>query len=303
MSIEEQILREMKWVARECGKKAYDKRMNPDLVGTQTKGDKSLVTVADGQLEDFIKERLVGKFGGSFLGEETGLTQAEHKFMWVVDPIDGTTNFSKGTQAGGYPDLSTWGISIALYKDGKPYIGVIYKPQTDELFYAVDGQGAFVETTKFGKTYKSKLELPTEFHDNRTIIGFGIVDRTTMTETHLGIYEDFRKQVKGLVQSSTSRSQGAAGMEAVSVACGTYAAYVSLVAEHDIAAARVILKEAGASVTTVPAKDDKNGYFYLVASHPAIHEELVQSVKKAVNPSLEVSGDLTAEGQQQKSKQ
>lgn len=292
-----EILAQIKAVVLECSAIAYSMRMDPAQIHSATKGDKSIVTAVDPLLEKLIKERLVGKFGGSFVGEETGKTAAAatSELEWIVDPIDGTTNFDKGTKAGGYPDLSTWGISVGLRKNGKPHIGVIYKPQTDELFYAVDGQGAFAETTKFGKDYIRKLELPKEFTDSRAIIGFGILGGTTCTPQHVEVYGVFKHATTDRVATTTTRSQGAAGMELASVACGTYAAYVSVVAEHDIAAARVIMKEAGAKVTTIESPACKKGYFYILASHPQIHAELLEALQRAVSPSPETSGNLAAQ--------
>lgn len=304
MASDIEILEEIKSVALECGRIAYAMRMNPAEVHAETKSDKSIVTAVDPLLENIIKERLVGKFGGSFLGEETGASIAEshEEYEWIVDPIDGTTNFDKGTKQGGYPDQSTWGISIGLRKNGQPHIGVIYKPQTDELFYAISGQGAYAETNKFGQKYTRKLELPKKFSDSRTILGIGIVGRDIMNTTNLEIYKGFREAVKNSTISSTSRSEGASGMEAVSVACGTYAAYISSVAEHDIAAARVILQEAGARVTTIENKPDGK-YFQFIASHPAIHEALVENVRNAIKPAAKISGDLAATGNQQQLQQ
>ena len=294
---DQQIIDALIPLARECGRIAYEIRMDPQATQTQQKVDKSLVTVADGKLEELIKNTVINKFGGDFVGEESGTTKgtSHAEYQWIVDPIDGTTNFSKGTAEGNYPDLPTWGISIGLKKQGKPHIGVIYKPQTDELFYAVSGEGAFVETTKFGKTYTRKLGLVEDFKDTRTIAGFGVMDRTTLTDTHLKIYHDFKDVVRESTSSQTSRSQGASGIELTSVACGTYASYIGLVAEHDIAAARVILQEAGASLSEIPAPIDKPGYFYIVASHPQIHTPLVDALTKAISPSKVVTGNLAAE--------
>lgn len=294
---EQKMRDELTSLARKCGQIAYDMRMDPAATQTQLKADKSLVTLTDGKLEALIKNTVLEKFGGSFVGEESGVTKASHhpEYEWVVDPIDGTTNFSKGTANGNYPDLSTWGISIGLKKDGKPYMGVVYKPQTDELFYAVAGEGAYVETHKFGKSYTRKLELPQTFTDNRTIAGFGIIDRTTLTDTHLGLYHHFKNAVHDATSTQTSRCQGASGIELTSVACGTYASYIGLVAEHDIAAARVILQEAGAKLSQIPAEKDKPGYFYIVASHPQIHQVLVDAVTQTVGPSTHTTGELQAD--------
>ena len=95
------------------------------------------VTSMDIAVEHFLKNELLALLPGSgFLGEESDFHEIENEYVWVVDPIDGTTNFVR--------DLAASCISIALLKKGKPYMGVVYNPYKGEMFIAQKGEGAYM---------------------------------------------------------------------------------------------------------------------------------------------------------------
>lgn len=108
-------------------------RVKPDI-----KADDTLVTEADRQLEAFLQERL-GQLTPdyAFLGEETGLTGSPDAPCWVIDPIDGTTNFVRG--------LPLWCISVGLVHEGNAIFGCIAVPPQDEVLWAASGQGAWLQ--------------------------------------------------------------------------------------------------------------------------------------------------------------
>ena len=88
-------------------------------------------------VQRFLEERLLNLIPEStFLGEEEGKQAVSSEYIWVVDPIDGTANFIRG--------LGASAISVGLVKGGKPYLGVIYEPYKDEMYYAELGKGAFL---------------------------------------------------------------------------------------------------------------------------------------------------------------
>ena len=102
-----------------------------DKVGTG-----NYVTTADIQVEKFLKEKLPSIIPGSgFIGEEGDIINPDQQYVWVVDPIDGTTNFIY--------QLNLSCISVGLLKDGEPYLGVVYNPYTEDLFTGVIGEGAY----------------------------------------------------------------------------------------------------------------------------------------------------------------
>jgi len=124
-------------LARQVGLEAvhYWNENGPQGLGTQTKGLQDFVTVADKAAEDTIRSELARMFpGDGFVGEETGGTPGSAGY-WVVDPIDGTANYTRG--------LRHWGVSIAYVEDGKTQLGILHDSPTDRLYHARLGHGAF----------------------------------------------------------------------------------------------------------------------------------------------------------------
>jgi len=121
-----------KALAREVGILARE--MQKNLGRVEQKGHQDYVSEVDRNIEAMIRDKVIEAFPGDvMLGEELGGQIGDS--LWVVDPIDGTSNFVRGQ--------SFWCVSISYLRDGKPVVGVIYAPATDELFYARAGQGAF----------------------------------------------------------------------------------------------------------------------------------------------------------------
>lgn len=121
-------------VVRESGRRVMEAHgFTVDRKGTR----ENLVTSVDIENETFLKERLTSLVPGSqFMGEEGDDGRISDKgYTWIVDPIDGTANFSRG--------IPMIGISVALFKDGAPFIGIVYNPFTDTLWKAESGKGAF----------------------------------------------------------------------------------------------------------------------------------------------------------------
>ncbi len=128
------MLSEIENIVRRSGKNVRD---SVGFSVTDKGTRENLVTSADIENERFLKKELLEFLPGSvFKGEEgDDAPVLKEGYTWIVDPIDGTTNFSRGI-----PEI---GISVALMKDGRPYIGVVYNPFTDILYSAEEGNGAF----------------------------------------------------------------------------------------------------------------------------------------------------------------
>lgn len=123
-------------IAREAGALALDYFNRRDSLVVETKRDmQDLVSVADRDVETLIRNRVSAAFPeDGFLGEEFGLQEGHSSFVWVVDPIDGTSPFING--------MPNWCVSIAVLEAGDPAIGVIYAPRHDEFYVAARGSGA-----------------------------------------------------------------------------------------------------------------------------------------------------------------
>lgn len=132
LQIDDERLEDVVRTIREAGNRVATVKENVD---SERKTDGSIVTEADREAENIIREDLKNSYAYPVLGEESGGNIDESDTYWVVDPIDGTRNFSN------YQPL--YGTSISLIEDGEPYLGVFYMPELDYIFYAVDGEGAY----------------------------------------------------------------------------------------------------------------------------------------------------------------
>ena len=115
------------------------------------KGPANFVTAADHRAEEILRDELSkARPGYGFLGEETGQPEGTDKtHTWIVDPLDGTTNFLHG--------IPHFAISIALERDGTMVAGLIYNPATDEMFIAEKGKGAFLNDQRIRVAARKRL--------------------------------------------------------------------------------------------------------------------------------------------------
>lgn len=125
-----------KTAAQEAGALAYTYFQQRETLVIETKHDpQDVVSIADREVEQLLRARFAQTFpGDGVLGEEYGLEEGTSGFTWVVDPIDGTSPFVNG--------MPNWCVSIALLREGRPVVGVIYAPCHNELYAAADGLGA-----------------------------------------------------------------------------------------------------------------------------------------------------------------
>ena len=190
----------------------------------------NIVTQYDKKVQIELKERLLKLLpNASFIGEENDYgTIANFGYTFIVDPIDGTTNFSRG--------LSLSAISVALLKDGKPYIGVCYNPYIDEMFVSQKGKGAYLNGNIIHVSNK-KLQEGLLLTGNAPYYA-DMREKSLITLNKLAmIASDFRRF-------------GSAVIDLCTIASGRAELYFELkVQPWDFAAAMLILDEAGGKVT------------------------------------------------------
>jgi len=128
----------------------------PDGIRSQFKSDRTVVTEADLAADRLLQNRISTAYPqDGILSEEAGTTYpADHSAIWIIDPLDGTTNFSLG--------LHYWGVSIARFVNGYPDLGVLYFPLLDELFSATRGGGAYLNGNQL-KVKPPSPDQPTSF--------------------------------------------------------------------------------------------------------------------------------------------
>ena len=201
------------------------------------KGPGDFVSRADIMAERVLRkelERTRPDYG--FLGEEGGETKGDGRNRWIVDPLDGTTNFLHG--------VPHFAISIGLERDGEMIAGVIYQPISDELFWAEKGNGAFIDTPN---ARSRRLRVSGRKDPARALVGTGI--------PHLGkgdhaLYHQKLAQVTGKVAGV--RRWGAAALDLAFVAAGRYDAFFEYgLAAWDVAAGTLLVREAGGLVNEI----------------------------------------------------
>lgn len=204
------------------------KLMTADITIEQKGNDSNYVTSADVKVQHYLEEHLPKLIPGStFLGEEEGEQVVESEYIWVVDPIDGTSNFIRG--------LGASAISVGLVKDGKPYLGVIYEPYKDEIYWAERGKGAFLN----GKP----IHVSDRDFKHATMCSAASLYNKDLAKPCFNIIE------KVYFESDDFRRFGAAAIELAYLAAGRVELYFEIrLFPWDMAAGQVIIEEAGGVV-------------------------------------------------------
>jgi myo-inositol-1(or 4)-monophosphatase len=227
------------------------------------KGPGDYVSQADRKAEEIIHAELSrARPGYAFLMEERGVVEGEDdQHRWIVDPLDGTTNFLHG--------IPIFSISLALEKNGVPIAGVVFNPVTDELYTTERGAGAFVNDRRL--RVSARREMPD------CVIGTGV--------PHLGRgnhprYLDELKQV--MANCAGIRRLGSAALDLCYVAAGKLDGFwEDDLNPWDTSAGWLMIKEAGGFVTDKAGKDDMHASRTLVAGNEAIHAQLLATLRKA----------------------
>jgi myo-inositol-1(or 4)-monophosphatase len=208
-------------------------------IQAEEKKANDLVSFVDRETEKMIRDRILKEFPDhQFLGEELGNNKKTGRFLWVIDPLDGTKNFLSG--------IDIFAISCALLYDGEPIVGVVYNPVKNELFYATRGGGAF----KNGRKIEVNRNLPLE----RTLFATAFPFRE---KTRFDFLNEVFKRL--YFQFSDVRRLGSAALDLCYVAEGIFSVFYEYgLSIWDIAAGSLIVKEAGGVV-----RDFSGGSDYL----------------------------------------
>ncbi len=227
------------------------------------KGPANFVTAADRKAEEILREELgTARPGYGFLGEEGGRHEGTDKtHTWVVDPLDGTSNFVHG--------IPHFAISIALEREGTVVAGLIYNPANDDLFTAERGKGAFLNDTRLRVAARRRLA------DSVIACGLPHLGRGDLA---LGAREiaAVQPQVAGL------RRFGAAAIDLAWVAAGRLDGYWERnLSPWDIAAGLIMVREAGGYVTDLDGKEPTPATVDVLAGNETIHSEMLKVLKAA----------------------
>ena len=226
------------------------------------KAKNSLVTEADRIAEDLIIKTIKEKFPAhGIFAEESGIRRQGSNYLWIIDPLDGTTNFTHT-----YPFFS---VSIALEIDGEVKLGVIYDPIKDEMFVGERGRGARMNDGKIVVSNALKLE------ESNLCTGF-IHTADWMVEENLSHFGNFIRRARAV------RRDGSAALDLCYVACGRYDGFWELgLNPWDTAAGYLIIEEAGGRVTKFGGEEYSIRDQEIMASNGKIHDEMIDVISLA----------------------
>ncbi|MFQ6013885.1 MAG: inositol monophosphatase family protein [Anaerolineae bacterium] len=242
--------------AREAGRILMDRLYQP--LDIRSKGLRDLVTEADLAAEEAILRIIQAGYADHVvLSEESEIETGESDYLWIVDPLDGTTNYSRR-----FPFFST---SIALTHRAEVLVGVVYDPLRDWMFHARKGQGVYLDDRPLRVSQRDEL--------GQSLIGLDWARE-----------QEDRRQTARLVsvlapKVVTLRATGSAAMALCMVGAGWLDGYFNLaVAPWDTAAASLIIQEAGGTITDIRGNPFHLGIGHCLASNGLIHQQLLQSV-------------------------
>lgn len=246
---------------KSLGEELLTQRESLQAKNIEHKGTHDLVTILDKysekQLVNFLGE-LIPESG--FIAEEGTSTKIGKEFNWIVDPIDGTTNFIHG--------IPCFAISIALQQNHKTIFGLVYEMNLKEAFYAYEGGQAYLNEKKISVSKTKDL-------DNSLIAtGFPYSDYGK-TDPYLEVFKDVMKSSRGL------RRLGSAATDLAYVAAGRFEAFYEYgLSPWDVAAGGYILQKAGGIVSEFSGKPDYIFGKSLIASNKFVYKELQDKINK-----------------------
>ncbi|HWP43864.1 MAG TPA: inositol monophosphatase family protein [Blastocatellia bacterium] len=246
-------------VAQEAG------QLLRDRLGTRIdvahKGAINLVTDVDLASERLIRDRIATHYPRhQVLAEESGLAESSSDYRWIIDPLDGTTNYAHG-----YPIFC---VSIGLEYRGEMVLGVVYDPMRDELFTAERGGGAALNNRPI------RVSATDDLLNSLLSTGFPYDIRTSRL-TNLDHWANFAMNAQAL------RRDGAAALDLCYVACGRFDGFWELnLAAWDMAAGALIVAEAGGRVTDFQGVGFSIYKPEIIASNGLIHERMVEIINR-----------------------
>lgn len=213
--------------------------------------DSDVVTTADKEAETSILDFIHRHFPShGIISEESGREHDEREWRWVVDPLDGTTNFAMG--------LPAFCVSIALEHNKEAILGIVYAPYLGECFYAIKGKGAWLNGRPIRCSEKSEL--------SKAVVATGMpYDRSDNPDNNLQEICKMALCVRGI------RRMGSAAIDLCYTAAGFFDAYWELnLNRWDVSAGQLIATEAGAIIE--PIRSDRN--HSILASNPHLHTSI-----------------------------
>lgn len=237
-----------------------------DALTIRSKQHNDFVSEVDQAAEKAIIDTLLTAYPKhAILAEESGAT-GDSEYQWIIDPLDGTTNFLHG--------LPQYAVSIALLHKDQLEQAVVYDPTRNELFTASKGSGAFLNDRRIRVSKRIKLA--------DSLIGTGFPYRDfTHLDAYMGMFRDLVQKSSGL------RRPGSAALDLAWLAAGRIDGFFEIgLNPWDIAAGCLLIKEAGGLVSDLGGDDGYLESGHIVAGTPKVFVQLLQVITPHVTPAL-----------------
>ncbi len=232
-----------------------------DASKIEYKGLNDMVSYVDKTAEQKLVrnlEKLIPDAG--FITEEKTISRAGKTYTWIIDPLDGTTNFIHGIPA--------YGISVALYEDGLPVVGVVYELNRGEMFYSYKGGDAFMNKKQI--RVSTNPDLPSSL----LATGFPYYQFEKQAQ-YLKLLEEMMQKSHGV------RRIGAAAVDLVYTACGRFDAFFEYnLQQWDFAAGCFIVQQAGGEVFDFSGGNDYFVKREILATNGKLTAEMLEAIKR-----------------------
>ena len=252
---------EVEKTAREAGEFIRNEVTRFDISRAEVKGLNNFVSYVDKSAEEIIVNRLKSLLPEAGFNTEEGTAKSEgSKYSWVIDPLDGTTNFIHG--------CPPFAVSIGLREDGEDIAGVVYEITDDEMFTGWKNGGAWLNGKKIQVSSRVRLA------ESLVATGFPYSDFSRL-DNYIELFRWFLKNSHGV------RRLGSAATDIAYIACGRFEAFYEYgLHPWDISAATIILREAGGRVSDFSGKESDLSGSEIVAASESVFNEILQVVNR-----------------------
>ncbi len=235
-----------------------------DPANIEIKGHNDLVSYVDKTAEAMLEEACLKITpDAGFINEETGVKSPDSEFVWIIDPLDGTTNFIQ--------KIPVFAISIALQHQGKLVLGVVHEVNRWETFTAIKGQGAYLNHKPIRVTKEKKLSQVV------VATGFPYSNFYNLDE-YIDLFKEFLFATRGL------RRLGSAATDLAFTAAGRFGGFFEAnLKPWDIAAGTLIVQEAGGIVTDYMGNPNCVFGNSILASSPIIHQQMMGIIARNIH--------------------
>ncbi len=248
-------------VTRLTGNFIRKEAMSFDTNSIEYKGLNDMVSYVDKNAEKQLVRNLKKILPDSgFITEEDTVNITDKTFTWIIDPLDGTTNFIHG--------IPTYSVSVALYEEDKPVIGVVYEINRSEMFSAYKGGGAYLNNKEIRVSKAENLS------QSLLATGFPYYQFDKQPE-YMQLFTEMMQKCHGL------RRIGSAAVDLAYVACGRFDAYFEYnLNSYDVAAGAYLVQQAGGKVMNFAGGDEYLATREMLATNGLVTDEILASIKK-----------------------